>query len=52
MRLGTESLRDWAVDAHLGLPLASILVEGLRRVDEWRLIEEEIQSLDGVPRRD
>jgi DNA-binding response OmpR family regulator len=44
--------RPEAVDAHLGLPLASILMEGLRRVDEWRLIEEQLQSFDDVPRRD
>ncbi len=44
--------RPEAIDAHLGLPLASILMEGLRRVDEWRLIEEQIASFDDVPRRD
>lgn len=44
--------RPEAVDAHLGLPLASILMEGLRRVDEWRLIEEQLASFDDVPRRD
>ena len=27
-------------------------MEGLRRVDEWRLIEEQIRSFDAVPRRD
>ncbi|HJL14563.1 MAG TPA: response regulator [Sandaracinaceae bacterium LLY-WYZ-13_1] len=41
-----------AEDAQLGLPLASILMEGLRRVDEWRLIEEQIRSFEAVPRRD
>lgn len=44
--------RPEAIDARLGLPLASILMEGLRRVDEWRLIEEQIHSFDDVPRRD
>ncbi len=44
--------RPEAADARLGLPLASILMEGLRRVDEWRLIEEQIRSFDDVPRRD
>ena len=44
--------RPEADDANLGLPLASILMEGLRRVDEWRLIEEQIKSLSDVPRRD
>lgn len=28
--------------AKLGLPIASIVMEGFRRVDEWRLIEETI----------
>ncbi|MEC7519006.1 MAG: response regulator [Myxococcota bacterium] len=44
--------RPEADDADLGLPLASILMEGLRRVDEWRLIEEQIRDFDAVPRRD
>ncbi|HEY8429071.1 MAG TPA: DUF4388 domain-containing protein, partial [Sandaracinaceae bacterium] len=44
--------RPEAVDAQLDLPVASILMEGLRRVDEWRLIEEQIGSFDDVPRRD
>ncbi|GAB5550046.1 MAG: hypothetical protein SangKO_098060 [Sandaracinaceae bacterium] len=44
--------RPEAEDADLGLPLAAILMEGLRRVDEWRLIEEQIRDFDAVPRRD
>ncbi|MBZ0117605.1 MAG: DUF4388 domain-containing protein, partial [Sandaracinaceae bacterium] len=44
--------RPEAEDARLGLPLAAILMEGLRRVDEWRLIAEQIESFDDVPRRD
>jgi len=44
--------RPEADDAGLDLPLASILMEGLRRVDEWRLIEEQVRSFDEVPRRD
>jgi DNA-binding response OmpR family regulator len=39
-------LRDVVIpeadDARLGLPVASIVMEGFRRVDEWRLIEESI----------
>jgi CheY-like chemotaxis protein len=39
-------LRDVLVpeadDARLGLPVAAIVMEGFRRVDEWRLIEESI----------
>jgi DNA-binding response OmpR family regulator len=37
-----------ATDARLELPIASMLMEGLRRVDEWRLIEEQIKSFDAV----
>ncbi len=46
--------RAEAEDARLGLPVASILMEGLRRVDEWRLIEEQLSSWDLVlsPNRD
>jgi DNA-binding response OmpR family regulator len=44
--------RPEANDARLGLPVAAVLMEGLRRVDEWRLIEEQIRSFDDVPRRD
>lgn len=44
--------RPEAEDANLSLPVASILMEGLRRVDEWRLIEEQVHSFDDVPRRD
>ena len=44
--------RPEAADANLGLPVASILMEGLRRIDEWRLIEEQIHSFDAIPRRD
>jgi CheY-like chemotaxis protein len=32
-----------AESARLGLPVAAIVMEGFRRVDEWRLIEESIQ---------
>jgi hypothetical protein len=35
----------------LGLPVASIVMEGFRRVDEWRLIEESIH-FDEVLLRD
>lgn len=44
--------RPEADAASLGLPLANLLMEGLRRVDEWRLIEEQVGSFDDVPRRD
>ena len=44
--------RPEAETANLSLPLASILMEGLRRVDEWRLIEEQVRSFSHIPRRD
>lgn len=44
--------RPEAEAASLGLGLSNLLMEGLRRVDEWRLIEEQIKSFDVVPRRD
>jgi hypothetical protein len=37
--------------ARLGLPVASIVMEGFRRVDEWRLVEESIH-FDQVLLRD
>jgi hypothetical protein len=40
-----------AVGAKLGLPVASLVMEGFRRVDEWRLIEASI-DFDGVLYRD
>ena len=36
-------------DAALALPVTAMLMEGLRRVDEWRLIEEQVTSFDLVP---
>ena len=41
--------RPEAEEAQLGLPMTSMLMEGLRRVDEWRLIEEQIDSFERVP---
>ncbi len=38
-------------NTRLGLPVASLVMEGVRRVDEWRLIEEHI-DFDGVLYRD
>ncbi len=40
--------RPEAQAARLGLHVAGILLEGFRRVDEWRLIEQEIENLDRV----
>ena len=41
--------RPEAEDASLELPMTALLMEGLRRVDEWRLIEEQLDSFDRVP---
>ena len=38
--------------AQLGLPVASVVMEGFRRVDEWRVLERTIGSFDGVLVRD
>ncbi len=37
-----------AQNAHLGLPIASVLMEGLRRVDEWRLVAEQVHDFEMV----
>ncbi len=38
--------------AALGLPVESLVLEGFRRVDEWRVIEQEVNSFDDVLARD
>jgi CheY-like chemotaxis protein len=47
-RFAKWAMRPEADAARLGVPVASVLMEGLRRVDEWRLIEEQISSFDLV----
>jgi CheY-like chemotaxis protein len=47
-RFARYASRPEAEAARLGLPIASILMEGLRRVDEWRLIEEQIHDFELV----
>jgi CheY-like chemotaxis protein len=37
-----------AESARLGLPVASVVMEGFRRVDEWRLVESGLGSFDAV----
>ena len=44
----TRDLPAVAVDAALGLSVDGILMEGFRRVDEWHLIEREIDNFDVV----
>lgn len=46
------STRPEAEEAKLGLPITAILMEGLRRVDEWRLIAEQLRDFDMVPELD
>jgi hypothetical protein len=41
-----------AQGAQLGLPVESMVLEGFRRVDEWRVIEQEVTSFDDVLARD
>jgi CheY-like chemotaxis protein len=38
--------------AKLGLPVASVVMEGFRRVDEWRALERALGSFDSVLYRD
>ncbi|MDB4940565.1 MAG: hypothetical protein JWP97_99 [Labilithrix sp.] len=38
--------------AQLGLPVASVVMEGFRRVDEWRVLERTIVDFDAVLVRD
>ncbi|HEX9104909.1 MAG TPA: response regulator, partial [Polyangia bacterium] len=44
----TRELPQLAADAALSLDVDGILMEGVRRVDEWHLIEREIDDFDAV----
>jgi CheY-like chemotaxis protein len=44
----TDALPAVAVDAALALSVDRVLLEGYRRVDEWHVIEREVQSFDEV----
>jgi DNA-binding response OmpR family regulator len=48
----TEALPALAREAGLGLNVDRVLLEGYRRVDEWRVIEREVASFDEVFVRD
>jgi CheY-like chemotaxis protein len=41
-----------AVRARLSLPVASVVMEGFRRVDEWRAVEAGLGSFESVLQRD
>jgi CheY-like chemotaxis protein len=47
-----ESPPALAESARLALPVASVVMEGFRRVDEWRLVEAGLGSFDAVLQRD
>jgi DNA-binding response OmpR family regulator len=44
----SEELPELADEAALGITVDTLLLEGFRRVDEWRLIERDIQNFDLV----
>jgi hypothetical protein len=41
-----SELPQVARDASLDLPVDGLILEGLRRVEEWRVIEQEIRDFD------
>ncbi|MFH1602543.1 MAG: DUF4388 domain-containing protein, partial [Pseudomonadota bacterium] len=45
-----RTLPGFARDAALDLPVNEVLIAGLRRVDEWRVIGEVIRDVQHVPR--
>jgi DNA-binding response OmpR family regulator len=47
-----EPASEVVVSAQLALPVASVVMEGFRRVDEWRVLERTIGSFEGVLVRD
>jgi hypothetical protein len=50
--LRREPPSELAENAKLGLPVASVVMEGFRRVDEWRVLERTLGSFDAVLSRD
>jgi hypothetical protein len=47
-----EPLPALAESAMLGLPVASVVMEGFRRVDEWRLVEAGLGNFEAVLQKD
>ena len=43
-----EALPALAESAELGLPVASVVMEGFRRVDEWRVVEAGLGSFESM----
>jgi DNA-binding response OmpR family regulator len=48
----SDPASEVVTSARLGLPVASVVMEGFRRVDEWRLLERTLGSFDAVLVRD
>ena len=46
--VASRELPPLAIDAALSLDIDGILMEGVRRVDEWHLIEREVDDFDAV----
>ncbi|HEY8088381.1 MAG TPA: DUF4388 domain-containing protein [Polyangiaceae bacterium] len=47
-----EPLPALAESARLSLPVASVVMEGFRRVDEWRLVEAGVGNFEAVLQKD
>lgn len=47
-----ETLPALAESARLALPVASVVMEGFRRVDEWRLVEAGLGAFESVLQKD
>ncbi|MFO0676940.1 MAG: response regulator [Polyangiaceae bacterium] len=43
-----EAVTPLALSAKLALPVAHVVMEGFRRVDEWRLVEAKLGNFDGI----
>jgi hypothetical protein len=48
----SEPLPALAESAQLSLPVASVVMEGFRRVDEWRIVEADLGDFDSVLQKD
>ena len=47
-----ETLPALAESAQLGLPVASVVMEGFRRVDEWHLVEAGLGDFEAILQKD
>ncbi len=48
----TDRLPPLAESARLGMPVAAVVMEGLRRVDEWHIIERGLGDFTSILHRD